>query len=462
MKVGIILTTYNRPGLLRECLDSLRLAMIPKDMVLVVDDCSTELETKRLIEQSLYNYILKDKRAGIKDSLLKGFDYWFRIEKADLVINLDGDAQVSNNFLPTILELKHRFPVNIVCGFNTTVLNRNPIISEHEDYFFKKYASGINMCVTKSQFERYLLPALNGPGNWDFECSKLHEKDGKFVVVAKPSVVQHLGIKESSMGHISAGNPPDVAEDFKPLHLPNVTLIGADCNHLDQLIAAADISCKNIRFGAVKLLSSAPSDDPRVIQIPPIKSKQEYNHFVIEKFADYVDTDYLLIIQGDGYVLNYKAWDQRYFDYDVIGAVWYWYKDSHRVGNGGFSLRTKRLMEIVRDDPKFILKNQNSYDHVEDHNICRIYREYLENTHGIRYAPEDLAEKFSVEYYKVPYPQNMYKGSFGFHGWLVNFNGPIRPQHIPVRPAANKEPKSNKNANRNNRVQRRSLPPFSS
>lgn len=455
MKVGIILTTYNRPELLRECLDSLRFAMVPRDMVLIVDDCSADVMTKLLIDQSRYDHIIKDKRAGIKDSLLKGYDYWFRLQKADLVINLDGDAQVSKDFLSTLLSLKSIYPDNIVCGFNTTVLNRNPIVSEHELFYLKKYASGINMCVTREQFERYLLPALNGPGNWDFECSKLHEKDGKAVVVAKPSVVQHLGTKESSMGHISPGNPPDVAEDFKPLSLPNVTLIGADCNHLDQLIKAADISCKHIRFGAVKLLSSCPSDDPRVINIPPIKSKQEYNHFVIEKFADYVDTDYLLIIQGDGYVLNYKAWDDRYLQYDVIGAVWHWYNDNHRVGNGGFSLRTKRLMEIVRDDPKFVLKNQNSYDHVEDHNICRIYRDYLEKTHGVKYAPEDLAEKFSVEYYKVPFPKNMYKGSFGFHGWLVNYNGPIRPEDIPARPAAKQSQKTNPNANRINRLQRK-------
>ena len=112
-------------------------------------------------------------------------------------------------------------------------------------------------------------------------------------------------------------------------------------------------------------------------------------------------------------------------------------------------------MEIVRDDPKFVLKNQNSYDHVEDHNICRIYRDYLEKTHGIKYAPEDLAEKFSVEYYKVPFPKNMYKGSFGFHGWLVNYNGSIRPEDIPVRPAVKQSQKTNPNANRINRLQRK-------
>ena len=38
---------------------------------------------------------------------------------------------------------------------------------------------------------------------------------------------------------------------------------------------------KDVRFGAVKVLSHLPSDDKRVVPIKPILSKEAYNEFVV-------------------------------------------------------------------------------------------------------------------------------------------------------------------------------------
>jgi hypothetical protein len=83
------------------------------------------------------------------------------------------------------------------------------------------------------------------------------------------------------------------------------------------------------------------------------------------------------------------------------------------VGNGGFSLRSRRLMEIVATDPAI-----TTY-HPEDVAICRTHRRHLERAHGIRYAPEEAARRFSIEGYKQP--GRTYTNEFGFHGRRVKF-----------------------------------------
>jgi hypothetical protein len=43
----------------------------------------------------------------------------------------------------------------------------------------------------------------------------------------------------------------------------------------------------------------------------------------------------------------------------------------------------------------------------------------LENNHGIKFAPTDVADRFAIEAYNVPAPDNAYSGQFGFHGYHV-------------------------------------------
>ena len=117
---------------------------------------------------------------------------------------------------------------------------------------------------------------------------------------------------------------------------------------------------------------------------------------------NYVDTDFVLIFQNDGFISDSSSWTEEFLDYDYIGAPW-WYDDENNVGNGGFSLRSKKLLEILSNDSH--IKETDP----EDHNICRVYGDYLKETHGIKFAPESLARKFSVE-------NGNFTSQFGFHG----------------------------------------------
>lgn len=473
-KPALIVCSYNRPSLLRRCLDSLLSADLSYlKMLILIDDFSDNEESKEILRNfrlpGVDTYIIcKETRLGIKDSLTKGFDLAFN--RCDLAINLDADSVISKDFLTRLLWLKFEFRDNIVCGFNTTVKNRNPIIEEYETFYKKKYASGINMVLNREQYEKYVLPALLMPiGNWDFEASKLHEADGKSVIVPKPSLLQHTGVSESTMGHISESEPPDVATDFLPdftiddvrnavnvlnnndrpdwniridrcaknngkLNLTEITLICADGFDLERVIHAANIACRGIEFGAVKILSHLPSDDPRVIKIRPLISSRDYSQFVLKEIVNYVDTDYMLIFQHDGFPIRPEAWSEDFISYDMVGATWK-FRPEKRTANGGFSLRSRKMMEAIRDDEAIILQNDHIIrNYAEDHVLFYIYRDYLEQHHKIKIAPEGVCDRFSIEAWGVA--DNKYKGSFGFHGFNCDFNDadlPYIPYKLPNR-----------------------------
>jgi len=84
-----------------------------------------------------------------------------------------------------------------------------------------------------------------------------------------------------------------------------------------------------------------------VVKIPRIASRAEYSRFVIKELGRHFRTSHLLVIQWDGYVINGKAWQEAFLEYDYIGAPWGFHTDQHRVGNGGFSLRSRRLFDAA-------------------------------------------------------------------------------------------------------------------
>jgi len=191
------------------------------------------------------------------------------------------------------------------------------------------------------------------------------------------------------------------------LSLPNVTLIGVDCIDLKRLQLAAEISCKDIDFGGVKLLTSIESNDPRVVKIPNIDSIKKYSNFMIKELYKYVDTEFILVFQYDGFVLNAKAWSDSFLEYDYIGSPWYHIGDL-RVGNGGFSLRSKKLLTWLGNNWRRVGSNV----HPEDVYISRFARPYLEEN-GMKFATEEVASKFGMEGNERTV---IWNGEFGFHG----------------------------------------------
>lgn len=433
MRLGLVLTCFNRPAELRRCLASLQGCTIPQGLeFVIVDDASTDPDTTNQIQQfSLpgvtFHKIRHERNQGIRGALITGIHNAFSHD-IDMVINLDSDAIVKPEFFTRLVELyqQARQP-QIITGFHCVTRNangteRHPVLAQENGFWLKSSVGGINMAFGRQAFERWILPALKQLGNWDYHTCLNSMRDGVPILCAVPSLVQHIGLR-SSLGHTTA-EEPDLAADWFTLELPMVTLIGVDCVNVARLVKAAQISMREIKFGDVVLLSSKPYTGAGAEWLKPcpaITSKEQYSHFVVRELYKYVNTSHALIFQHDGYVVNPQAWREDFLLCDYIGGTW-WYKDGFNVGNGGFSLRTRHFMETVATAPEITDTSP------EDHVLCRQYRPLLETKYNMRFATEDLANRFSIEAFGVL--DKKYSGQFGFHGTLVDFTG-ADILHIP-------------------------------
>ena len=124
----------------------------------------------------------------------------------------------------------------------------------------------------------------------------------------------------------------------------------------------------------------------------------------------------LFLLFLDREVFEKKFFDVEFLKYDYIGAPWPQF-EMRNVGNGGFSLRSKRLIESAA-----LLASKRTSGEAEDLFICRSIGEELENKFSIRFANSSVASQFSFE---APLSR---RETFGFHGFL---NLPIIYQNQP-------------------------------
>lgn len=188
--------------------------------------------------------------------------------------------------------------------------------------------------------------------------------------------------------------------------LSSVTLVAVTSVALGPTVDALLASMRQVDFAQVLLLGDVrPANLDAAIIWRPIErlhSRADYCRFMLRELAQHISTSHALCIQWDGFVVSGAAWDPHFLDYDYIGAVWPHFHDGHNVGNGGFSLRSRRLLDACRTLPF-------NGSEPEDVLIGRLERPRLEGQ-GMRFAPEDVARRFSYERTKAA------GGEFGFHG----------------------------------------------
>lgn len=185
------------------------------------------------------------------------------------------------------------------------------------------------------------------------------------------------------------------------IEIKDTTIVCIDCQDAVRGERALKTSLKGCSFEKVLFFSDSGIADccGEWIQIPKITSKEAYSEFMIKQLHTYIQTKFVLVIQWDGYILNPMAWSDEFFKYDYIGARWHFHPDK-RIGNGGFSLRSKALMQFAAEIFEIT--------HPEDDVIGRFYHDDVVKA-GFKFAPEHVALKFSVE-------NEPYTGQFGWHG----------------------------------------------
>ena len=220
--------------------------------------------------------------------------------------------------------------------------------------------------------------------------------------------------------------------------LSDVTLISVDTtDNLDGTLKGIYTSMMGINFGAVKLITTKEQikkntdlkEEGITLEEPvrEIKNYNDYNYYVIYCLHNHVETSHCLLVQPDGFVLFPDKWDDEWLKYDYIGAPWPLVKDSyidpfgnqHQVGNGGFSLRSKKLLEVpTKVEVPWETNNSDFYwmppgvvNYHEDGNIC-VHNRHIFVEQGCEFAPVNVAARFSQEN-RIPECEGI--TPFGFH-----------------------------------------------
>lgn len=152
--------------------------------------------------------------------------------------------------------------------------------------------------------------------------------------------------------------------------------------------------------------------DGRWVEINPVNI-EEYNAMMIKHLWPFIRTEHILVVQYDGMAVNADYWTDDFLNYDYIGAIWPWphHPPEYKVGNGGFSLRSRRLLNTLKDFRIVLSEQLPMY---EDLYIGVHYKKFLQDQ-GIKIADVATAQQFSHEHFPDARP------TFGFHG---TFNVP--------------------------------------
>ena len=204
--------------------------------------------------------------------------------------------------------------------------------------------------------------------------------------------------------------------------LPTITLVSVACTKVPETIEAMRKCQSQMQFNRSLLLTHEDIQFPgiEVAKIDKLDYKG-YNEFVAMKLWQYIGTDFVLLVQNDGLITDVSKWDDKFMNYDFVGAPWPVPNDEttyrtpngqlKRVGNGGFSFRSRRLLRAPTILGLEFTDNGTGFPH-EDGFLCVHSGEILE-ANGIRFAPIDIAAKFSTE---VTVPETV--ESFGKHKYL--------------------------------------------
>lgn len=120
-----------------------------------------------------------------------------------------------------------------------------------------------------------------------------------------------------------------------------------------------------------------------------------YCNLLLKGMLEHVETKYVIFQQWDAMVHDGSRWHDFFLLNDYIGAVWPWRPHGQNVGNGGFSLRSRRLLEALQA-PHIQLDPAGEHGVQEDNYIGILHRPWLESQ-GMVFALAPVADKFSIE-----------------------------------------------------------------
>lgn len=188
------------------------------------------------------------------------------------------------------------------------------------------------------------------------------------------------------------------------LQLPSVTLVCMENANTRGAVELLHRMVGMCDFGAVRLLNWHRSYDA-------------FNYMETQELWRYVTTDHCLTVHLDGYILHPELWEPDWLDFDYIGAPWPKTLNMDQVGNGGFCLRSRKLLNAVSALP-YPRGGVGDKAYPADVLVCTVHRRSLLAA-GMQFAPVDVAARFSVEHEIAETPPE----TFGFHAAIRHRGG---------------------------------------
>lgn len=195
------------------------------------------------------------------------------------------------------------------------------------------------------------------------------------------------------------------------LDLTNISLVAVGSTKIIETLSAIKICLNYASFKEVIFFSD--KSNPYQYPIYQMNSIKDYDRFIVYDLPKQnFKSEFILTIHWDGFIVNPKAWDNNFYNYDYIGAPWPWLENM--VGNGGFCLKSQRFL---REQEK-IMSNISNLEDPDDLLLSyRLRSQFIE--HGCKYGDE-IGYQFSTEHGHYPN-----YNSFGFHDF--NPNPQFRP-----------------------------------
>ena len=213
--IGLVISTFNRPQYVHQTFASLYASELNQgDMpyevhVVIVDDCSTEERTKKLVDElslgntKSLNKFFKQVNHGIFNSLKDGWDYLVR-KGCNVLTNIDADVLVDETFLTKSIGLYKKYRPKILTGYNSC---KHKPLTEYNDVLVKNSCGGVNMLFSVNTYINTIRSCLVSV-TFDNVIGYIFKGD---IICARPSLIQHIGLN----GMNNRGNlDVDISYDF--------------------------------------------------------------------------------------------------------------------------------------------------------------------------------------------------------------------------------------------------------
>lgn len=193
------------------------------------------------------------------------------------------------------------------------------------------------------------------------------------------------------------------------LNLPNVTLFATTPPSLLPLQIRSFNICRAVaQFGDEIMFTETNVLQPwTTVKVDACGGNQASGIQYIKLLPSMLKTSHVLIIDWDAWIIHPEMWTNEFLAYDFIGARWPWQPEGRNVGNTGFCLYSKRLLERLQRMPDL------ETNECQDAHLGTVWRPILE-AEGFRFPAGEIADTFSYEHCQPPIK------SFGFHA-LFNF-----------------------------------------